>query len=409
MYKSIRAGLTLLTTFMICFVIGAAPLPGAVFESPTLRPDLVLPTVVTDQIIVPDDETKIIINPNLKPKVDLNLNMFDLVLQYPQGGEIIKYNQLFIIEFNLKEIPKKLAVYANTGVNGEWEEVSLLLGLGSNHEGNYTFFTPYRGSYFKNTGMPNNTAKIKVVADWYGDGTDVAERISKGFTVLGEKSGSVWNSQLKAVPGNNKVALSWEPVGATSKSVSYIVTRRTVDQGTNGDWNTLTDFPVNETAYTDNTAKNLTKYEYRVWVNVLDAGKYGFMYDNATVTPANCLVFVVGSNVIKLNGANIQIDSPPVITDGRTFVPIRALIEHIGGNIAYNPNSQEITLRYKDKTLIMMIGNNQATLNGAPVNIDVPPYISAEGRTMIPLRFVSDSLGLTTSWDVATQSITIKF
>jgi len=57
----------------------------------------------------------------------------------------------------------------------------------------------------------------------------------------------------------------------------------------------------------------------------------------------------------------------------------------------------------------MQIGNIMATLNSTPVEMDVAPYISAEGRTMIPLRFVSENFGLNVIWHDNNQSIEINF
>jgi N-acetylmuramoyl-L-alanine amidase len=71
--------------------------------------------------------------------------------------------------------------------------------------------------------------------------------------------------------------------------------------------------------------------------------------------------------------------------------------------------TQQITIKYLSRTVVMQIGNPNATVNGTPATMPVPPYISDEGRTMIPLRFVVENLGLYVYWNDASQSITINF
>jgi hypothetical protein len=316
----------------------------------------------------------------------------------------MKLYQPCLIEFSIKNEPVDFIITANTHNSGYSQQWFIPLNKSTvikNTGGNYAvLWVPT--DYDSNQAM-DNTAIIRVLAFWDAeDNTNKTTTDSKPFSILQN-----WDSSVKAVPGDNVVSLSWDPVLAAPGKVSYTIMRRIAG----GEWKSITDFPINESVYTDNTVKNFSTYEYQVAANVLSSKQN--LYENAVAKPTNVpsgtLIFTMGSNIIKLNGADKQIDSPPVVVNGRTFVPIRALVENIGGTIGYNPDTEEITINYKTMTLVMQIGNTMATLNNTPVEMDVAPYISAEGRTMIPLRFVSENFGLNVIWHNDNQSIEINF
>ncbi len=113
----------------------------------------------------------------------------------------------------------------------------------------------------------------------------------------------------------------------------------------------------------------------------------------------------------------------PVIIQGRTLLPIRAIIEYMGGNVAWDERTQKITIeittasiidedvgtvKFTDNVITLTVGNNKAIVNGKQLTLDVPPRIIND-RTMVPIRFVAESLGCEVLWDEKTQTVTIKF
>ena len=107
-----------------------------------------------------------------------------------------------------------------------------------------------------------------------------------------------------------------------------------------------------------------------------------------------------GSSAIRiiLDGAEIATDSPPVIENGRTLAPVRAVFEGMGGTVTWNQESKEVTLVKDDMTVKLKIGSKSAYINGTENILDVPARI-IKNRTMIPVRFVSEALGCEVSWD----------
>jgi len=125
------------------------------------------------------------------------------------------------------------------------------------------------------------------------------------------------------------------------------------------------------------------------------------------------IVMTIGSTTIKTNGVAGTIDAGPQIKWDRTFVPIRFIVEALGGTIAWNATTHTVTIVVGKKTIVLVIGQNYALVNGVRVPIDsnpaVVPYIQAPGRTMLPVRFVSEQLGALVMWNSTLQQVTLVF
>ena len=125
------------------------------------------------------------------------------------------------------------------------------------------------------------------------------------------------------------------------------------------------------------------------------------------------LILQIGKTMFWDNSIPTKLDSTPVIKNSRTLLPIRAIIEALGGTVAWDPIAHKVTVTLGTKTVVLWIGKSLATVNGVSTPIDatdasdVPEIIN--GRTMLPLRFVSENLGCTVLWGDATQTITITY
>ena len=94
------------------------------------------------------------------------------------------------------------------------------------------------------------------------------------------------------------------------------------------------------------------------------------------------------------------------------FCPSRAVVELVGGTIAWEALARKVTIVRNATTLELWIGRNVAELNGQAITIDsdvkVVPIIM-NGRTLLPLRFVAEALALDVQWNAATRTVTITF
>ena len=107
---------------------------------------------------------------------------------------------------------------------------------------------------------------------------------------------------------------------------------------------------------------------------------------------------------IFINDELKSVDPKPFIQDGRTYVPIRFVAENFGASVDWDTEQQKVTISQPGKIINLYINSTQATVNEGTIQIDAVPMIM-EGRTVVPLRFVVENLGLNVKWDEPTKSI----
>ena len=138
------------------------------------------------------------------------------------------------------------------------------------------------------------------------------------------------------------------------------------------------------------------------------------VFDQIVLPPSQTVVVLqMGKSTFTVNGSIRALDPPSVIKNGRTLVPIRAIIEALGGTISWDGSARKATVGLGSTTIELWIGRSAAKVDGTSKPIDstnskvVPEIIN--GTTMLPLRFVTESLGATVAWDSGTQRITITY
>ncbi len=117
-------------------------------------------------------------------------------------------------------------------------------------------------------------------------------------------------------------------------------------------------------------------------------------------------VFAAEEIKVTLDGVNQTYDVMPIIENGRTLVPMRAIFEALGANITWDDTTKTVTGTKDNTTVSLTIGETKATLNEKEVTLDVPAKIY-ESRTLVPVRFISEALGCKVNWDDATKTVII--
>ena len=100
---------------------------------------------------------------------------------------------------------------------------------------------------------------------------------------------------------------------------------------------------------------------------------------------------------IVLDHKPLVLDVPPIIREGRTLVPFRAIGEALGATVGWEKQTLTVTLKWEEKEIVLRIGEQKALVNGREYLLDVPALI-VDGRTLVPLRFISESLGRQATW-----------
>ncbi len=118
-----------------------------------------------------------------------------------------------------------------------------------------------------------------------------------------------------------------------------------------------------------------------------------------------CVSIAQAETKVVLDGKKLTFDAPPIVEDGRTLVPLRVIFEALGASVQWDPVLESVTAT-KGNTVIKLFIQGQAYKNDVLVNLDVPTKL-VNGRTMVPLRFVSETFGASVSWDAAAETVTI--
>ncbi|HCJ79576.1 MAG TPA: copper amine oxidase, partial [Desulfotomaculum sp.] len=100
---------------------------------------------------------------------------------------------------------------------------------------------------------------------------------------------------------------------------------------------------------------------------------------------------------VYLNEKHLFFDAPPEIEKGRVLVPLRGIFEALQAKVDWDQSTATVTAVLEDKTILLTMGKQEALINEQKVWLGVPPQIRA-GRTMVPLRFVSEALGAKVIW-----------
>ena len=122
------------------------------------------------------------------------------------------------------------------------------------------------------------------------------------------------------------------------------------------------------------------------------------------------LVFTIDKSTVVMNGVTVRMETAPVVENGRTILPVRYIATPLGAQVLWDAKDQKVTL-IGSKKVELWIGNPTARVDGTDVPIDpanpkVVPRISG-GRTMLPLRFVSEIFGAEILYDAQLRTITV--
>ncbi|WP_391573886.1 stalk domain-containing protein [Cohnella sp.] len=116
-------------------------------------------------------------------------------------------------------------------------------------------------------------------------------------------------------------------------------------------------------------------------------------------------VFKMNDPNALINGKKVVLQVPPTTINNYTFVPLRSVSDAIGANLTRK--SDEIRLSYEGVTVEITVGRAEAFVQSNPVRLEQPPVV-IKGTTMVPLRFIVNSLGLDLRYEPSTKEIRIS-
>lgn len=111
---------------------------------------------------------------------------------------------------------------------------------------------------------------------------------------------------------------------------------------------------------------------------------------------------------VKINNQSIYFDQYPVIENNRVLVPMRTIFEVMGAAVEWDAKTSTVKAKRGNTYILLPLNSKQATINGEKKSLDVPAK-AIKGRTMVPLRFVSESLGCKVEWNGKLFLVSITF
>ena len=112
-----------------------------------------------------------------------------------------------------------------------------------------------------------------------------------------------------------------------------------------------------------------------------------------------------GVNVF-VNGKHPVFDVPPVIKSGRTLIPIRAISESLKAEVQWDETERKVTITRDNAVIVLFIDKAVAYVNGQEVPLDVPAMIE-NSRTFVPIRFISEAFKAEVDYDEESGSAII--
>ena len=158
---------------------------------------------------------------------------------------------------------------------------------------------------------------------------------------------------------------------------------------------------VDNVTVTDANGREIavTKVSDTQYSFIMPAGAVKIAAATTAATYDKKIVMQLNNKAVTVNGSTIQNDAAPIIVDGRTLVPIRVITETLGGKADWNNKTHTVTLTINGKQLQMTIGQTIAGFDAAP--------IIHNNRTYVPIRYVAEALGAKVVWEEDAQQIIV--
>lgn len=121
------------------------------------------------------------------------------------------------------------------------------------------------------------------------------------------------------------------------------------------------------------------------------------------------IILYIGKQNALVNGKEIKLDTSPFIKNGRTYVPLRFISESIGGSVIWDNNEKKVMITLYDISLTMWVDKLNYYINSELNQMDSPLLLLPPGRVFVPIRVVSESLGADVSWNEKERKITIIY
>lgn len=130
--------------------------------------------------------------------------------------------------------------------------------------------------------------------------------------------------------------------------------------------------------------------------------------DNLSAQIGGEICLWIGDSTVVKNGVKSQIDVPPLLINDRTVLPLRYVGETMGAKVDWYEDEQKIVYTKGGTTIELWLNKTTVKVNGKNQTIDTAPLV-VKNRTLVPVRFVTENMGATVDWNETEQKVTIKY
>lgn len=120
-----------------------------------------------------------------------------------------------------------------------------------------------------------------------------------------------------------------------------------------------------------------------------------------------CSVYAQDNSIcVVIDGRQVQFDVEPQLIDGRTMLPVRAIFDELGATVGWDSEARAVNAKKDDTVITLMIDSKTMYVNGQEKELDVPAMIK-DGRTLVPVRAISEAFGNQVGWDKKLQTVSV--
>lgn len=257
---------------------------------------------------------------------------------------------------------------------------------------------------YSNTGLSTSTTYTYRVRAYNGSGDSA---FSSEISVVPTEAPLAPTNLIVTSTSGGAVTLAW--TDNAGNETGFKIERKT---GT-GDYTEVGTVGANVKTYTNSGLASNTIYLYRVRAYNA-AGNSAYSNETSTILAPVLVNLTIGKRTYTVNQVTKAMDVSPQILDGRTLLPFRYVAEAIGAQVSWDATTQKVTVSLDNTVIELWIGNPMAKVNGVekridPGNLGVKPIVIPPGRTMLPIRFISENLGCSVDWNAQTQEVKITY
>lgn len=119
------------------------------------------------------------------------------------------------------------------------------------------------------------------------------------------------------------------------------------------------------------------------------------------------VVFADSDIILTVNGNVVNCDVPPIIVNGRTMVPFRAIFEALGIPVKWSDALRKAYTTQDGASVVLTVDSDKMLVNGSVITLEVAPFIT-EGRLLVPARAICEALECKVNWIDETRTVVIE-